>query len=207
MFGTKAGYVERSDPLYFIDQRDEDIVSQPMVYLYAAWLARTLDTRTVVDLGCGRAAKLRGLHKAVPSCRVIGVDYGQNIDWCVTHHDWGEWWAHDLERPLTGERLATLTGALVICADVIEHLHNPTALLHTLARARPAAAVISTPDRDETWGAEHNGPPPNDCHVREWNRAEFVALVESHGLSVRYVGLTASDDADWQMHTLMLNVR
>jgi hypothetical protein len=82
---------------------------------------------------------------------------------------------------------------LLICADVIEHVKNPDALLDFIKRAKPKTVVISTPDRDVLvelfykWYLEtdpawtgFNGPPFNQCHLREWSFVEFENYISLH---------------------------
>jgi hypothetical protein len=45
--------------------------------------------------------------------------------------------------------------------------------------------MISTPERDLLWGVEHTGPTINKKHVREWNKNEFLRLLEHCGLSIQ----------------------
>ena len=72
----------------------------------------------------------------------------------------------------------------IICADVIEHLLKPEILLDLLADCVDLGAglVLSSPERDLTHGKGHMGMPPNPCHVREWNEAEFRCLLAQYHL-------------------------
>jgi hypothetical protein len=58
--------------------------------------------------------------------------------------------------------------AVVICADVIEHLPDPVPLVRNLASLaeRSRAVVVSTPDRALVGGPHHLGPPGNPSHAR-----------------------------------------
>src|SRR5205823_3527718 len=69
---------------------------------------------------------------------------------------------------------------LVICADVIEHVADPEALMRFLVSATTDWIVISTPDRDLVYSGRSKyrfGPPSNPAHVREWTMSEFRAFV------------------------------
>lgn len=196
-FCVKEGYVENPDgPAYFHDDGESGITFQPRVYAIAGALANAAVARTVVDLGCGRAGKLGEL--LTPDRSLVGVDFGPNIEWCQANLPWGLWIEADLEGPL---KLAQQPD-LIICADVIEHLRDPRHVLRWI-RDQRCVAAISTPERDLTHGAAHNGPPPNPCHVREWNRAELRDLLEGEGLEVTHLGLTASDDAGTGAKTIL----
>lgn len=199
----RPDYVERPVPEYYADT-PSGIVWQPDVYPEAQRIARLVGARTIVDLGSGNGAKLAPLH---PEFTIVGVDIGSNLDFVRTHHPQGTWIEHDFEGdgplPLDDE---LLTDAVVVCADVIEHLMDPLPLLAKLHDAfeRGAAAVLlSTPERAATWGADHAGPPPNTCHVREWTIDELGALLAREGFDFGDVELTRSNDAESRLATTL----
>lgn len=140
--------------------------------------ADTTDTVDIVDVGCG-------LCKLGDSgfC-VLGVDTPEMT--LAAARTWAgkdypvRFVADDLETcehaAMWNQNLATY-----VCADVIEHLVDPTRLLASLA-ARPPGThlVISTPDRGRVPGASRTGPPKNKRHVREWTIGEFSRLLLPH---------------------------
>lgn len=193
---TKQGYCHRPDPEYANDVDHGGVVWQPDVYPEAARLAEMLGASCLVDVGCGNGMKLVAQH---PRFDVIGIDLGgPNLDLCRTRYPFVEWLEHDVESPLPlPVPDVVLNRSVVICSDLIEHLRQPERLLRklrsTLSLTR--AVVVSTPERDLTWGADHNGPPPNPCHVREWTRDEFSALLDDSGFRHRLMTLTRSNDS------------
>ena len=193
-FFLKDGYVPRLNPVYFEDVATiPESVWQPKVYPFAAALARKLRSRLIVDIGCGRCDKML---KLMDEFDTIGVDYGDNIKYCMKAFPDRKWVNFDLEANKKLDLLRTsASGATVVCSDVIEHLVNPGSLLNNirLLMTSAAVAVISTPERDETWGTDHLGPPPNSCHVREWNMRELVLLLKGSGLQVVGGWLTQSE--------------
>lgn len=200
-FHLPAGYVERSEPAYFVDETVA--VWQPDLYAEVAADARF--TGTVLDVGCGSAGKLAALPEAV---RVIGVDTGTNAA---------------LARQTLGQRGAVIEcdlevsplplwedprGLTIICADVIEHLVDPAYLLAGLAAAHRAGCpliVVSTPDRDRLHGSDHHGPPANPCHVREWAPSEFEALFADYGMT-GVLRWTRSSSLDDRHDTMVLTI-
>jgi len=94
---------------------------------------------------------------------------------------------------------------ILIAADVIEHLKDPMPLLRALRECMRTAklALISTPERDLLHGPEHMGPPVNEAHIREWNRAEFEALLRASGLNVLHVGLTRAHSSHTNLQTTL----
>ncbi|MEW6304181.1 MAG: glycosyltransferase family 29 protein [Verrucomicrobiota bacterium] len=200
-----AAYQSRAEPQYFEDSVTEStgIIWQPEVYPFAGWLARELGCHRLVDVGCGRAGKLAAL---AGEFAITGLDYGSNLAYCRTHHPAGSWLEVDLEQaapwPLPADELS---GAVLICADVIEHLREPRRLLRNLRRCleQAPALVLSTPERVLTRGARHPGPPDNPAHTREWALEELVALLQSEGLSVDYAGLTPGNDREPERRTIL----
>ena len=199
-YALPDGYVARAKPEYF-DDTSVDIIWQPDVYECAAEVARRLEVKTIVDLGCGAGTKLTAL---LDEFSVIGVDYGPNIERCRKAHSRGEWIEHDFDStpPLN---LDKPRGALLICADVLEHLAYPERLLMTIRKALDEgaiAAILSTPDRALYYGTSQLGPPPNPSHVREWRREEFRRFLELEGL-YPIIGLTRSNSASFRMQTIL----
>jgi hypothetical protein len=189
-------YVHRTVPEYFDDVRraDADIVHQPDVYGAAAALARRTGATHIVDIGCGAAEKLLAL---APEFHLIGVDFGENLEHCrlaYPRHTWLRW---DIERePLPELPVALLRRAVVVCADVIEHLVDPAGLLCGLRRLASdvQAIVLSTPDRVRVRGPLDPGPPQNPAHVREWTLEELTALLDAGGLRPAFAGHTINNN-------------
>lgn len=198
-FALPDGYEQRLTPVYFADDADDGIVWQPDVYPHAADIARHLGRTVIIDIGCGRAAKLAALHQEMPDWHYIGVDYGSNIEWCRGSHPFGEWLEADLEAcdslPISADRLRQ---AVIICSDVLEHLVRPyvaMGMMLSLAIAGDdAPVVLSTPARERRAGADYIGPPRNPAHVREWTSEEFAAFVTANGFIIHDAHLTRSDD-------------
>ena len=80
---------------------------------------------------------------------------------------------------------------------------RPELLVRKLAIALQTAraVVISTPERERTWGDLQMGPPPNVAHVREWTLGELAAFLESEGLEHGDMMLTRSNDRENQLAT------
>ena len=204
-FHIKPGYVERAEPHYFED--DEDSEWQPDVYPFALGLLGACGASTVIDIGCGKASKLKAFFAA--DVTVVGVDCGANISHCRDRYPRGHWHDVDLERIdqalHRNPHLIDPRGAVLIIADVIEHLRNPWPLLQVLHDWMKTArvALISTPERDLEYGAQHSGPPPNEAHVREWNRTELETLLKAAGLNVVHVGLTRAHTSHVTLRTTL----
>jgi SAM-dependent methyltransferase len=201
----KNGYNHRQSCTYFEDSLaiTKGIVHQPDVYTLAEHLGRKFGCTHILDFGCGKGQKLIKLY---PEFQLAGVDFGRNIDYCIKHYPFGQWFALDLELPnkdILPQEIMEKT--LVVCSDVIEHLSNPTGLLQTLKYCLEHAPLIilSTPERDLVRGLSDMGPPTNPAHVREWNRKEFSNLLEAASFDVAFVGLTYNNDRDWEKKTIL----
>lgn len=201
-YAIKDGYEHREEPAYFVDDSGAGITFQVDVYWYAFGVGVELAATGLIDIGCGRADKLAQIQAHRPDWRYDGIDFGPNIDWCRTHLSWGTWLEMDLEQ----QQHIDARDSVIVCADAIEHLRDPSYLLKTIKASNCAAAVLSTPERDLTSGTEHMGPPPNPCHVREWNLEEFGDLLNGAGLNVEHLGLTRSNDQGPGAHTILARV-
>jgi SAM-dependent methyltransferase len=196
-------YVSRSAPSYYADEQDSGVEYQPGVYRRAARIGKRANATTIVDVGCGQARKLVKLH---PRFRLIGVDFGENIQRCRQRFDFGDWIDHDLEQdaplPVPDDALAK---SIVVCADVIEHLVRPDRLLAALRRASDVAPalLLSTPDRDRLTQEDQAGPPTNESHVREWSRDEFATLLRHQGFSDGYITYSRSQTGSPELATLL----
>lgn len=199
----RDGYVHRPEPQYFVDAVSDHIIWQPDVYVEAIRVAGAVGARRIIDVGCGQAGKLAPIY---PTLEIIGIDFGPNLDVCRSRYPFGTWRETDLDAdtplPVSEEELAD---AVLINSDVIEHVKHPEVLLGKLRGALDVASalLISTPERERTWGADHNGPPPNPAHVREWTQAEFGALLAHMGFDHGEVGLTRSTDHEFKYATIL----
>ena len=200
------GYTARVKPAYFVDSVRErrGVIHQPDVYPYAAAIADRIGASWLIDIGCGRAGKLLPYREQF---QLLGIDYGENIRWCRERHESGTWVEWDLTSPdpmPISEQIAR--EAVVICADVIEHLPDPVPLVRNLASLaeRSRAVVVSTPDRALVRGPHDLGPPGNPSHAREWTLSELAQLFGAHGAPPALAGLTRSNDRDSLKHTVLL---
>lgn len=203
----KDGYRSRPEPEYAKDMENDGVIWQPDVYPEAARVAGVLGATCIVDVGCGSGTKLIALR---PLFEVIGMDLpGPNLELCRSRYPSVEWIEHDLEthRPLPLSEMQ-LSRSVIVCSDVIEHLRHPERLLRKLRSALEVAraVVLSTPERELTWGEDHNGPPPNPCHVREWSSEELRALLESFGFAHRAMSLTRSNDSSNERKTILCSL-
>ena len=153
------------------------------VYEYALKIIHKHNIRIMADIGCGPAAKMPFIHKNCPELEIYGVDQKSAINFCKNNYDFGHWYVDDFEAP--SENVPDFEADLVISADVIEHLLDPDKLLSYIEKKmrKDGLVILSTPDRDRLYGKDTlvSGHPD---HVREWNREEFAAYLESRGFKI-----------------------
>lgn len=190
-YGLPKDYQARETPQYFNDVLQDAHLWQADIYRAAAMLAETKGIRRIVDIGCGTGSKLIPLATQYGIC---GIDYGRNLEQCHMRYPEGEWLEADLETEIIPAD--KFENAVVICADVIEHLKNPSALIDTLRNAAETAdyVLVSTPDRERLYNGEQFGPPDNPAHTREWTLKELVAWFMVERLPILWAGWTISYD-------------
>ena len=186
----KAGYQSNLAPasfdedgsVYWTPQRvTASLAFQFHVYQTAQRLMRERSFRTVLEVGCGPAAKTRQIL-APAARRIVLVDQPSVERMATRMLPQAEYIATNLERPsFPGDEQFDL----VLCADVIEHLLDPDpCLLMMREHLQPQGLlVLSTPDRDVLRGRNCMASPKRD-HVREWNRTEFAEFVVSRGFDI-----------------------
>jgi predicted TPR repeat methyltransferase len=153
------------------------------VYTAARRIAQDIGARVVVDIGCGPATKLVRLFDE--GFELYGIDQPPAIELCRSMGIPGRYLSEDLENPTTAIKEFVEAADLVICADVIEHLGDPTALLRYVQGLvnDDSRVVFSTPDRDALAGPQSTRPS-NSAHVREWSFTEFRSYLEQSGFRV-----------------------
>jgi SAM-dependent methyltransferase len=170
-FGIRRGYIHRSSVEPHDDRGLEDTF-QKEVYQKAASLMRHHQWDTVLDIGCGSGFKLAhylGQYKAT------GVDYPPAIEQSRLDYPDLTWINADDFVP------EHQSAALILCADVIEHVRDPDALMKSLLSVRNWKCImISTPERNRRRGRWHFGPPPNPAHYREWSMPEFNKFISAY---------------------------
>lgn len=175
-------------PYWDVHPTPLQISRQEPVYRLAAKVAATYRPASILDVGCGTGHKLvRHLDGA--ASRVVGADQASAIRVARDLGSGVEWLEGDIEEnEHLWQELASMRPGLVICADVIEHVADPVALLGRLHRTLSPTGrlILSTPDRHEFErdGAAPFGPPRNERHIREWAERELAKLVANSGFAV-----------------------
>lgn len=172
-YGTHGEYRHRSDIEHFDDRNFED-QWQNEVYDQARAIFDAKNYSKILDYGCGSGFKL---VKYFPSSATVGVEVEPALSYLKIKYPGRDWRAADMIG-------LTTTGCdMVVCSDVIEHLHDPENLLSAFAKSDCEFFVISTPALEllaERGISPRLGPPSNKSHVREWTTPEFYSFVSRY---------------------------
>jgi SAM-dependent methyltransferase len=164
------GYKHRNHSRYDDDTALAD-EWQREVYVFAAKVMREEGLATIYDIGCGSGYKL--MHY-LDNYNTTGFDVEPTISFLREKYPDRKW------RSVSFAERELASPDLIVCADVIEHVEAPDALLDFINVLSPRYIIISTPDRARVYmkGSRHLfGPPANPTHLREWSFAEFAAYI------------------------------
>lgn len=168
-FIIKKGYRHRKSYVYYdaIPLTDE---YQNEIYEITHQYLVKYELNNVIDIGCGSAFKLL---KYFDKYNTVGLEVTESYKKLINIYPDKIWINID-------EFMAysKLTGDIVICADVIEHVLDPELLLKQIKEINDFKYLfLSTPERDIVRGFLNYGPPSNKHHIREWNGREFRSFV------------------------------
>jgi hypothetical protein len=167
----REGYKHRHSYTHYSDIGFEDQY-QDEVYQTALRTLEDNNLKTIYDVGCGGAYKLRKYFK---DYNFTGAEIEPTLSWLTKTFPKDEWVLSDFSKPVETD--------LFICSDVIEHLVDPDGLLDFFQQSNFKFLVLSTPEREAVQrfqkGFLWEGPPVNPAHVREWNFKEFGDYISS----------------------------
>jgi len=191
-FCIKETYQIQLNPDYFLDE-DNGVTWQEKIYDLAYFLGKRFGKKYIIDIGAGNGQKLRPF---VNDFKITAIDFGANLDLLRESIPNQEIIRFDLEKGLPEFDQKILKNAIIICADVLEHIKDPHKLLKQLAKLSHTCAflLISTPDRDKYRGKDHNGPSPNPAHIREWSFNEFNKLLNEYHFNSFLLGYSLNCD-------------
>lgn len=139
-------------------------------YLFARSLCTGLD---VLDVATGEGYGAAQLAQVARS--VIGVDCdAATVASAMTNFSRAN--LSFIQADARALPLADASVDVVVSFETIEHFDRQAAFVAEIARVLRAGgrAIVSTPDRNIS---EASGMPPNEFHVRELSRAEFLSLL------------------------------
>lgn len=163
MYCIREGYRHRLDNVQVLTRRRSDKYQREV---YAA--AAEEDPERVLDIGCGSGNKLL---RHFADVETVGLEVQENLPYLLNAYPERDWRLSDFSSPPSGRF------DVVICADVIEHIPNPDALMDFIYEIDFGVLFLSTPERRLLYGHDHDGPPRNEGHCREWTQDEFAEYV------------------------------
>jgi SAM-dependent methyltransferase len=191
-FGIKSGYqpnirgadtsVDAGADYWSEDRIRNSFRYQYDVYRLADTTLKNRRSASFLDVGCGVGTKVAGMIVPHAPALCLG-DHPSSRELVEQFVPGAHFVGQNLE---TVEVSLGRTFDVVVCADVLEHLHNPVPCTRFLRDhlAPGGVAFISTPERDYLRGSTCM-ESPHPSHVREWNRDEFRSYLTSQGLSVQ----------------------
>lgn len=190
----KEGYVcnevktynqnEIDDNYWTEDRINASLIFQYHVYEYAAKMFEEKGLKSVVDVGSGPGIKTVNFFKNIAD-KVTLIDQPTTGNKIFKDQSNVQFFGLNLEK-VSAEKVEEIgKHDMVICADVIEHLENPTVLLDFMKSIanKDTIIIISTPERNNRRGVD-NMRSPNKEHVREWSLKEFSDYLKSEGFTV-----------------------
>ena len=165
----KENYISRKKEIYFDDRQNTDRF-QNEVYFQAKKIFTRNEMSSVMDIGCGSAFKLLKYFKDFDTG---GIDLTKTVNFLKDKYPDRVWLDHNIEYKLEYQ------SDMIIASDIIEHLYDPDKLLNFIDGIEFNIGIISTPERDLVRGANHQGPPNNIHHIREWNTEEFFKYISN----------------------------
>lgn len=146
--------------------------------------------KSLLDVGCGPASKFGVFF---PCARITGIDTQEAVALARINNPECSFLSCDLDdRKSVGELCSGLAKFdFVTCIDVIEHVLHPENILRLIRECmnNDSIAYIGTLERDLSRGKGCLASPKAE-HVREWNQAEFTALIGNSGFIVDEIKIT-----------------
>jgi hypothetical protein len=168
VYAIKRGYLHRRKALIYQDNKQTD-EWQNEVYEYAAGFAEKNQLNSLIDIGCGSGYKLKKYFNKID---FAGVETKAGFDFLKSRYPTNKWFEYQ------DQSWKSFPASLVLCCDVIEHVHKPESFMQELLEIKTARYfIISTPDRDLVQGEYPYGPPKNEAHYREWSQKEFRMFI------------------------------
>ena len=173
---TRDNTLEAYDRVYDSDRFLEEYLSPERLEFFdeLATIFAPLAPRRVLDVGCGTGHLLRFLVDRMESRpeRIVGVDHSEaGIRRARALLPEGTWLVDDL----FSLRLDEDRFDLVLCTEVLEHLHEPGRAVDVLRRlcAPGGRVAITVPDgAQDSW----------EGHVNFWGEDDLRAFLAPHGL-------------------------
>jgi len=180
--GYKCNLTGENSNVKTYTEPPKDNTYQISVYKYIGKIARKIKATNVLELGFGTGHKIVKYVK--PYCKnVYGLDFPHSVEYAKKNLPQGKWHEGDFNVAIP---IPDVSFDIIFSLDVIEHLVYPEKFLRSIHERASidTIVILSTPERDLVRGFDSYGPSENLKHVREWNKNEFRAFIESEGFKI-----------------------
>jgi 2-polyprenyl-3-methyl-5-hydroxy-6-metoxy-1,4-benzoquinol methylase len=158
-------------------------------------LAAADDPPSVLEVGCGQGWLTQEIAIGIPTARITGIDIREDaigfarslvpqVDFQV---------ADGTSLPFEASSFD-----LVVCAEVLEHVTEPTSILEEIDRVGSGHAIITVPHEPWFWLANlvrlKHARTLGNCpgHINHWSKRGFAKL-----LTDRYVSVSVESSFPW----------
>jgi SAM-dependent methyltransferase len=140
-------------------------------------MIRPLYFRSVLDVGCGQGSFLQELQSEFPHIEPNGIDISSSaVELARKRVINGRFSVLDVTSKFLEEKCD-----LVVCSEVLEHIHDDVLALQNLRRMTGKYLLISTPQGRMREFEKRVG------HVRNYAPGELVKKITANGFTVRLV--------------------
>lgn len=158
---------------------DKNRFLEPRIRLLATWL-KNLDPKRFLDVGASDGFVSQLLPE---DCEYDGVELNPE----AVANSYPRAKGRILQVDATTHDYKPDHYDVVWCAEILEHVPNPIALLMRLAPSLNSTGVLIA---TSAMGHSEREEPGNSEHLREWNLAEFGALFKKAGYEIAHLGLS-----------------
>jgi 2-polyprenyl-3-methyl-5-hydroxy-6-metoxy-1,4-benzoquinol methylase len=168
-----------------IDNTDQ---YQNEVYEKVKSFMETHGLRSVLDIGCGSGYKLM---KHLKDFDTYGMETEPCYSFLKEKYPDRNWILSGTPEENFSNIDKTIGNIdIIIAVDIIEHIRDPDVLIEFCKSLKSKYLLFSTPCRHQISTQQRfincgylkgiNGPPANNCHVREWTFPEFILYLSKN---------------------------
>ncbi len=137
-------------------------------------MIRSLDFRTVLDVGCGQGSFLQELQSEFPNIKPYGIDLSSSaVELASKRVPGGRFCVLDITCKYLDEKCD-----LIVCSEVLEHIPDDVLALKNLRKMTGKYLLVSTPQGRMRQFEKLVG------HVRNYAPGELVKKIELNGFTV-----------------------
>ncbi len=174
----------------------------PDVYPFADYLGKRLGTKYIIGVGELAADNLKDF---LPDFEVIGVVHESIVQAYSQQYEFGTWLGWD-QQSSTEISLANeiLESAIIVCTMVMDRLETSAHLLQILKGWLDHAPVcLLTISEKDLMRLNNSVAGFNDVYQRDFGLAEIERFLRAEGFYVEFIGLTATENINYEKQTIL----